>query len=73
MNKFIDFLKNWGGVCLVGALCLVLLILFAVSQYTTNSAFMRIIYGILTLCPVGALLPWLTKRGLDNCKEGGTR
>ena len=58
MSNFINFCKQWGGVCLVGALCLVLLILFAVSQYTTNSAFMRIIYGIPTLVPIGIAIPY---------------
>ena len=70
MKRFTDFIKNWGGFI---ALCLIdiaLIALFIISECKTDSAFLRIIYGILTLCPVGALLPWLTKRGLDNSKEG---
>lgn len=64
-----DFIKNWGTFILVTLFVALLLVLFIISECKTDSSFLRIIYGILTLCPVGAVLPWLTKRGLDNVKD----
>lgn len=69
MEKFMNFLKSWGGYTLVAIFAALLVVLFIISECKNDSAFLRIIYGILTLCPVGALLPWLTKRGLDNAKN----
>jgi hypothetical protein len=64
-----DFIKEWGTFILVALFAAILVVLFIISECKTDSSFLRIIYGILTLCPVGAMLPWLTKRGLDNVKE----
>lgn len=65
-----EFIKEWGTFILVALFAAILIVLFIISECKNYSTFLRIICGILTLCPVGAVLPWLTKRGLDNCKEG---
>lgn len=64
-----EFIKEWGSFILVALFAATLVVLFIISECKTDSAFLRIISGILTLCPVGAMLPWLTKRGLDNVRE----
>ena len=62
MNKVIEFIKKWGWLCLTGIGSLILLITFAASEYSVNSAFLRIIYGMLTLVPVGITIPFAANR-----------
>lgn len=69
MTKFMSFIKEWGTFILVCVFVALLLVLFIISECKNDSTFLRIICGILTLCPTGAVLPWLTKRGIDNMKE----
>lgn len=70
MKKIKDVIKNWGTFILVALFAAILIVLFIISECTTNTAFMRIIYGIPTLMPAGMLLAWLCKRGIEKTKEG---
>ena len=69
MERFIQFLKSWGGYTLVAIFEALLVVLFIIAECTTSTAFMRIIYGIPTLMPAGILLAWLCKRGIEKTKE----
>ena len=69
MERFTQFIKSWGGYTLVAIFAAILVVLFIISECTTSTAFLRIIYGIPTLMPAGTLLAWLCKRGIEKIKN----
>ena len=69
MAQFTEFIKKWGAFVAALAFVALMVVLFIISECKTDSAFLRIITGISTLCPAGAVLPWITKTGLDNTQE----
>lgn len=69
MTKIIDFLKTWGVYILVCIFLALLIVLFIISESKNDSSFLRIIYGLATLLPSGAIIPWLVKKGIEKGKD----
>lgn len=60
-----DFIKEWGTFILVALFAAILIVLFIISQAKTDSTFLRVLTGLGTLLPVGALIPFLIKKALN--------
>ena len=64
-----EFIKTWGPLMVVGLSQALLVVLFIMSEAKNDSAFLRVLTGIGTLLPVGALLPFVIKEAINNTKN----
>ena len=64
-----EFIKTWGALMVVALIQALLLVLFVMSEAKNDSAFLRILTGIGTLLPVGALIPFVINEAIKNTKK----
>lgn len=62
-------IKTWAPLIITALIQALLVVLFIISEAKTDSTFLRVLTGLGTLLPVGALIPFLIKETLNNTSK----